>query len=125
MEEASSIVSSNPVFLESNALGAFVGVSKSYGHFESAEWAAGILFALEPGNPVNYTLLSNMYASAGQWYDAASVRKMMKQKCISKVPGCSWIEIAGKTHSFLANEPISLLRCIRCLAIRGASRILL
>lgn len=48
VEEASSIVSSNPVFLESNALGAFVGVSKSYGHFESAEWAAGILFALEP-----------------------------------------------------------------------------
>ncbi|XP_048494173.1 pentatricopeptide repeat-containing protein At2g46050, mitochondrial [Beta vulgaris subsp. vulgaris] len=104
MEEASRILSSGPVVLESNALGALIGVSKACGHFKLAEWAAGKLFELEPENPVNYTLMSNMYASVGQWYDAEKVRNMMKQKCNSKLPGCSWIEIAGEVHTFLSSD---------------------
>uniref|UniRef100_A0A803M2Z3 Pentatricopeptide repeat-containing protein n=1 Tax=Chenopodium quinoa TaxID=63459 RepID=A0A803M2Z3_CHEQI len=91
IEEASSFLSSGTFSLELNALGALVRASKAHGHFKLAEWAAGKLFELEPENPVNYTLMSNMYASVGQWYDADRVRKIMKQKCNPKLPGCSWI----------------------------------
>ncbi|XP_021849247.2 pentatricopeptide repeat-containing protein At2g46050, mitochondrial [Spinacia oleracea] len=91
LEEASIILRSGTFSLESNALGALVRVSKAHGHFKLAEWAAGKLFELEPENPVNYTLMSNMYASFGQWNDVARVRKMMKQKSNSKLPGFSWI----------------------------------
>ncbi|KAK9743033.1 hypothetical protein RND81_03G212600 [Saponaria officinalis] len=104
VNEASSIMSSGFIGFESNTLGALIGASKAHGHVKLVEWAAGKLFELEPDNPVNYTLMSNMYASVGQWNDAARVRKLMTQKFHAKVPGCSWIEVSGKVHTFLSSD---------------------
>jgi hypothetical protein len=49
-----------------------------------------------------------MYAVAGQWNDMAKVRKLMRDRGVKKEPGCSWIEVENKVHSFLvgdANHP--------------------
>ncbi|KAI4351636.1 hypothetical protein L6164_005979 [Bauhinia variegata] len=63
---------------------------------------AKCLFELEPSNAMPYVLLFNMYFAAIRWYDAAKIRKLMKSKGIFKQPGCSWIEINSRMHTFMS-----------------------
>lgn len=102
--EAFTILHSMPIQPESDTLGAFIGACKVYGNVELAKWAAEQLVTLEPHMPVNYTLLSNMYASTECWNDVSRVRKIMRDNCQYKVPGCSWIESAGEVHTFMSSE---------------------
>jgi len=62
---------------------------------------AKYLLALEPGDTGYYVLLSNIYAEAGRWNDVANVRIKMKCRGLKKSPGCSWIEINNKLHTFV------------------------
>ncbi|KAJ6392245.1 hypothetical protein OIU77_026075 [Salix suchowensis] len=49
--------------------------------------------------------LITMYARcAGQWNDMAKVRKLMRDRGVKKEPGCSWIEVENKVHSFLVGD---------------------
>ncbi|XWS43147.1 hypothetical protein CRYUN_Cryun16bG0077700 [Craigia yunnanensis] len=59
------------------------------------EIVAEQLLALEPLNIENYILLSNFYASVSQWEKMSYVRKMIKEKSMKEVPGCTSIEIDG------------------------------
>ncbi|WRX25647.1 Pentatricopeptide repeat - like 10 [Theobroma cacao] len=68
------------------------------------EIAAEQLLALEPLNTENYILLSNLYASVSQWEKMSHVRKMMKEKGIKGVPGCTSIEIDGFVHEFVMGD---------------------
>ncbi|XP_057499303.1 pentatricopeptide repeat-containing protein At2g46050, mitochondrial [Actinidia eriantha] len=116
LDEAFSILASMPFDPGSDMLGAFIGACKVHGNSRLAKWAAEKLFELEPGKPVNYTILSNIYASAGFWLEVASVRKMMRDRCNHKVPGCSWIEIAGENHTFVSSDK-SHLRAVEVYAL--------
>lgn len=58
------------------------------------------LIQVEPENPSNYVSLSNLHAASKRWDAVAGLRKMMKQRGLRKAPGCSWININGKTHCF-------------------------
>ncbi|GMH17264.1 hypothetical protein Nepgr_019105 [Nepenthes gracilis] len=104
LPEAFSILTSVPIGFVSNTLAAFFGACKVHGHVKLAEWAAKRLFELEPNCPVNYALMSNIYASIGNWFDVARVRKKMKNECKHKLPGCSWIEHAGMAHTFVSSD---------------------
>lgn len=104
LDEAFDVLTLMPTETGSNTLGAFIGACKVHKNVELAKWAAEKLFALEPNKPVNYTLMSNMYASERSWLDVAGVRKMMRDRCDSKVPGYSWMEIAGDVHTFVSSD---------------------
>ncbi|BAT88761.1 hypothetical protein VIGAN_05236400 [Vigna angularis var. angularis] len=49
-------------------------------------------------------MLSNMYASASRWEEAANIKRMMRGRGVKKKPGCSWIEIDKKVHVFVAED---------------------
>lgn len=51
-----------------------------------------------------YTLLSNIYAEGGEWYEFGKVRSMMKGTGLRKVPGYSLIEIGKKAYRFGAGD---------------------
>lgn len=104
LDEAFDVLTSMPTEPGSDGLGAFIGACKVHKNLELAEWAAEKLFTLEPNKPVNYTLMSNLYASERRWLDVAGVRKMMRDRCESKVPGCSWVELAGNVHTFISSD---------------------
>ncbi|TVU51299.1 hypothetical protein EJB05_02710, partial [Eragrostis curvula] len=91
---------------EGNAdvIGAFLSACKMRGEIELAKWAADRLLCLEPSEPVNYLLMSNAFAAAGAWTELAKVRGVMRNSCGNKVPGCSWIEIAGAVQTFVSND---------------------
>ncbi|CBI40590.3 unnamed protein product, partial [Vitis vinifera] len=64
----------------------------------------GALFELEPSNPGNYVILSNIYATAGRWDGVARLRKLMKGGKITKAAGYSFIEEGGHIHKFIVED---------------------
>ncbi|XP_042406174.1 pentatricopeptide repeat-containing protein At2g46050, mitochondrial-like isoform X6 [Zingiber officinale] len=44
----------------------------------------------------------------GHWENVLYLRRRMKQMCSLKIPGCSWIEIGGKVHTFVSHDRIHL-----------------
>lgn len=66
--------------------------------------AAEMLLELEPKNPVNYVLISNMYASGRSWEDVAKTRSMMTNLPAKKEAGCSWVTLKDGVHVFIAGD---------------------
>ncbi|KAI4344911.1 hypothetical protein L6164_012092 [Bauhinia variegata] len=75
-----------------------------HGDTEIGKRVANKILETEPGNAGTYLLLSNMYASAGKWKEAAKVRMKMKDKGLKKQPGCSWIEVGNKVNVFVVGD---------------------
>ena len=48
--------------------------------------------------------ISNIYAQAGKWEEAAKVRKLMTDRGLKKSIACSWIEVKGTVHAFLVGD---------------------
>ncbi|WOK93063.1 hypothetical protein Cni_G01756 [Canna indica] len=66
--------------------------------------ASEMLLELEPENPVNYVLVSNMYASRGKWEDVAKARKSIRTLSAKKEAGCSWVMSQDGLHVFVAGD---------------------
>nr|XP_043620300.1 pentatricopeptide repeat-containing protein At2g46050, mitochondrial [Erigeron canadensis] len=102
--EAFRVLVSMPMPPEPDTLGAFMGHCKVHQNLELAKWAGEELFMLEPNKNVNYALLSNALAYSGKWFEVAKVRKKMRDNCCLKIPGVSWLEIAGEAHTFVSRD---------------------
>nr|DAD37804.1 TPA_asm: hypothetical protein HUJ06_008445 [Nelumbo nucifera] len=50
-----------------------------------------------------YVLLSNILADYGRW-EVEAMRKLMTERRVRKVAGCSWIEVNKSVHSFVVRE---------------------
>ncbi|KAL0725228.1 hypothetical protein Bca4012_039827 [Brassica carinata] len=83
---------------------ALLAACRSHSEKEVGEIAAQKLIELEPKNPGNLVLVSNVFAEQGRWDDVANVREKMKANGLEKHPGYSWIEIGGKVHRFTARD---------------------
>ncbi|KAL0550804.1 hypothetical protein IC582_009868 [Cucumis melo] len=64
----------------------------------------GKLVELEPSNPGNFILLSNIYAAAGLWSEVVQIRKWLRERGLGKPPGTSWIVIGNQVHYFTATD---------------------
>ncbi|KAK7389780.1 hypothetical protein VNO78_25074 [Psophocarpus tetragonolobus] len=104
LREAYEVIQSMPMTPDSVIWGALLGACSFHGNVELAEIAAESLFVLEPWNPGNYVILSNIYASAGHWNGVAKIRKMMKGSQITKSAGHSFIEEGGQLHKFIVED---------------------
>ena len=104
LREAYDLIQAMPMKPDNVAWGALLGACSFHGNVDLAEKAAERLFKLEPWNAANYVILSNMYASAGQWDGVARLRKAMKGAKIAKAAGYSCIEEGGQVHKFLVED---------------------
>lgn len=91
LDEAFDALSLMPNQSSPDPFAAFLGACNLHGNARLAEWAAEKLVELEPGNAVNYSVVSNMYASKGRWFEVVRTRKHMRDYCNHKVPGSSWL----------------------------------
>ncbi|XP_059068285.1 putative pentatricopeptide repeat-containing protein At3g49142 [Cryptomeria japonica] len=82
----------------------FLGACRSHMNIGLGEFTATLLFDLDPQNVATYVLLSNIYAEVGMWGEAQMVRRLMKDKGINKIPGCSWIEGHKMIHAFCVGD---------------------
>eukprot|EP01018_Ginkgo_biloba_P034731 Gb_12556 [translate_table: standard] len=104
LEEAYKFVNRMPLEPDVCVWGALLGACRIHNNIELGESAAERLFELEPESAGNYVLLSNIYAAAGRWDDVMKVRTLMRDKGLSKTPGCSWIVVKNKVHEFLVGD---------------------
>ncbi|XP_060174108.1 pentatricopeptide repeat-containing protein At1g18485-like [Lycium barbarum] len=104
MDEAINLITGLPFEPDSNVWAALLGACRLHGNVDLGSWAAEHLFKLQPHHPGYYALLSNMYAEAGRWGEADSVRELMKLRGVRKNPGCSWVQIQDKVHAFIVGQ---------------------
>lgn len=100
LDEAQSFVKKMTLEPDACAWRALLGACRIHQSVEIGEQAAQHLLELEPQNPGNCVLLSNIYATAGRWNDVAKVKNMMKDKGLKNIPGYSWIQVQSKVHFF-------------------------
>ncbi|XP_068659989.1 pentatricopeptide repeat-containing protein At3g24000, mitochondrial-like [Aristolochia californica] len=104
LKEAEEFINEMPI--KPNAFGwcSFLGACKNYGDKDRGEKAAKKLIELEPGNSGAHVLLSTIYASAGAWEGVKSMRKLMRDNKVKKLPGYSWVDVGNKAHVFGAED---------------------
>lgn len=84
--------------------GALLAGCNVHGNADIGKLVAEKILKIDPQNAGTYSLLSNMYASAGKWKEAANVRTKMKDKGLKKQPGCSWIEVGNSVQVFVVGD---------------------
>ncbi|KAL5704806.1 Pentatricopeptide repeat-containing protein [Ranunculus cassubicifolius] len=104
LDRARKFIDEMPIKPDAAVWGALLGACRMHKNTELGTFAAERVFELDPFDSGPPVLLSNLYASAGQWQDAARVRKMMKDVGVKKEPACSWVEIENAVHTFVAND---------------------
>ncbi|XP_038971546.1 pentatricopeptide repeat-containing protein At5g08510 isoform X2 [Phoenix dactylifera] len=104
LKEAYGLITSMPMEADSVIWGTLLGACSFHGEIQLAEIAAEFLSKLEPWNPGNHVILSNIYASSGRWDCVAKVWKLMKGKQHKKSAGYSFIELGGSMHKFLVED---------------------
>lgn len=102
--KAMEIIKEMPFPASANVWRTLLAASCIHRNLEVGKLAADKLISLQPQNPASYVLLTNMYASVGNWKERAKVRKLMEEKKVKKVAGYSWIEVKNKTYTFLAGD---------------------
>ncbi|RZC67050.1 hypothetical protein C5167_010737 [Papaver somniferum] len=104
LKKAYEFIQEMPVQPTAGAWGALLGACRVYKNADLGKIAAKRLFEIEPENPGNYVLLSNILVTAKLWDDASEIREMMRDRGIFKMPGCSWIQVKNKVYTFVAGD---------------------
>lgn len=102
IKEALDVVENMPMKPSGSIWGSLLNSCRLQGKVSLAERAAMELFELEPNNPGNYVVLSNIYANAGMWEGVNRVRELMRERGLKKEAGCSWLQIGNRIHTFVA-----------------------
>ncbi|KAF5193869.1 Pentatricopeptide repeat-containing protein [Thalictrum thalictroides] len=104
LDEARELIESMPMEPNAGVWGALIAACRVQRNIKFGKEVAERLIALEPSDPRNYIILSNMYSAAGQWKEASEVRALMRARGLRKVPGYSYIEHGGKVHCFVVGD---------------------
>ncbi|KAG1334445.1 pentatricopeptide repeat-containing protein [Cocos nucifera] len=85
-----------------------LGACRIHGNVELGERANEQLLKMRHDASGEYVLLSNIYASMGEWNGAEKVRKLMDHRGITKEAGWALIEADGKElmHFLLHPDPV-------------------
>ncbi|KAK9274444.1 hypothetical protein L1049_021691 [Liquidambar formosana] len=84
--------------------GALLSGCMNHGRLDLAEIVGRKLIDLEPDHDGRYIGLSNVYAVVKRWDDARTMRQAMERRGVKKSPGCSFVEISGTPHRFIAHD---------------------
>lgn len=104
LDEAKRFIDEMPIQPDASVWGALLGACRNCGDLELGEKVAHRLFEIEPDNPGNYVLLSNMYAYHGRLEEAKEMRRLMGANGVRKETGCSWIDMKDKTYVFTVHD---------------------
>nr|KYP76558.1 Pentatricopeptide repeat-containing protein At2g20540 [Cajanus cajan] len=101
---------------------ALLGACRIYKNVEVAELALQRLIELEPQNPANFVMLSNVYKDLGRWQDVARLKMAMRDTGFKKLPGCSVIGCNDSVVEFYSlderhPETESIYRTLKGLTI--------
>ncbi|CAN7058289.1 unnamed protein product, partial [Brassica oleracea var. botrytis] len=103
LTQAVEFINKMPVEADAVIWATLLGASKVYKKVEVGELALGELVKLEPRNPANFVMLSNIYGDLGRFDDAARLKVAMRDTGFKKEAGVSWIETDGGLVKFYSS----------------------
>lgn len=92
LTQAVEFINKMPVKADAVIWATLLGASKVYKKVDIGELALEELIKLEPRNPANFVMLSNIYGDVGRLDDAARLKVAMRDTGFKKEAGISWIE---------------------------------
>ncbi|XP_021760034.1 pentatricopeptide repeat-containing protein At3g29230-like [Chenopodium quinoa] len=100
LKEALEVVQNMP--MEPNAViwGTLLGACRLHYPVEIAQEVLKHLVKVDPTEAGNFSMLSNIYAAAGDWGNVANVRRTMKNIGVQKPSGASTLDLDGEVHEF-------------------------
>lgn len=104
LDEAEELVKSMEIEPDAVVWGALFFACRMHENFLMGERAALKLLELDPRDSGIYVLLANMYGDANMWEEAWKIRKMMRERGVEKIPGCSSIEVNGAVYEFIVRD---------------------
>ncbi|XP_042508655.1 pentatricopeptide repeat-containing protein At5g65570 [Macadamia integrifolia] len=75
-----------------------------HGEVEMARRVAISILQLEPGDEGTHILLSNIYATTGNWSEVIKMKSTMREMRLRKSPAMSWVEVGKEVHAFMAGD---------------------
>ena len=108
LEEALNFIQRMPVEPDACIWASLLLACRAQADYRIGQLAASALFELEPKNPSNYTILSNIYAMVGLWESAMHVRHLMRVRGLKPSMTCSWINVRHRAHVFEAGNSVHL-----------------
>ncbi|XP_021734489.1 putative pentatricopeptide repeat-containing protein At1g56570 [Chenopodium quinoa] len=106
VEAAYELIKNMPVDPDDSVWGALLGSCKAHKLPNLGKLAAQFMLEARPDMARTFLMLSNLYASEGEWKDFAKMRKLMKGLGGRKEPGCSWIELNSDVYSFAVGDKL-------------------
>nr|GME10225.1 pentatricopeptide repeat-containing protein At5g27110 [Ipomoea batatas] len=105
LNEAYAILQRSPYMREDvSLLSTLFSACHMHREEEIGEEVAKLLIQKGSDDPSTYVILANMFATRKKWNKALDVRIKMKELGLRKNPGCSWIEVDKRIHTFLAKD---------------------
>ncbi|KAF8409335.1 hypothetical protein HHK36_005410 [Tetracentron sinense] len=104
LKEAKNLIENMPLEPTAGIWQTLLGACRVHRDLEIGSEVGGILLRVDGDNPVNYVMISNIYAEAGEWRECERVREVMKVKGLKKEAGRSWIEIDKEVHFFYGGD---------------------
>ncbi|KAK9735758.1 hypothetical protein RND81_04G225600 [Saponaria officinalis] len=104
VEDAYELIKSMPEDPGDCVWGALLGSCKAHKIPDLGKLAARFISDSRPDTARTYLLLSNLYASEGEWRDFARMRKLIRGLGGRKEPGCSWIELKNDVYRFVVGD---------------------
>ncbi|EXC32783.1 hypothetical protein L484_019897 [Morus notabilis] len=100
LEEAKNLIMNMPLKPNIEIWQTLLSACRIHGGIELAREVGEIILRLDGDNTVNYVLLSNIFADAGNWKEGERLRKLVKIKGLKKEAGRSWVEVDKEVHFF-------------------------
>ncbi|KAM6545332.1 hypothetical protein CsatB_026068 [Cannabis sativa] len=102
LEAAEDLINSMPMKADFVLWGTLLAACRTHGNIEIGERAADSIARLEPSHGASRVLLANLYADAGRYEEAFSVRRSMQVLGMMKSPGCSSLKLLPSTSKNVA-----------------------
>ncbi|RDX72227.1 putative pentatricopeptide repeat-containing protein, mitochondrial, partial [Mucuna pruriens] len=107
IDGAYEIIKSTCLPIDASIWGALLNGCRIHGRMDLVKSIHEELREIRTDDTGYYTLLSNIYAEGGNWYESRKVRSKMEGMGLKKVPGFSSIEIDKKIYRFGAGDTSS------------------
>ncbi|KAK3184827.1 hypothetical protein Dsin_032113 [Dipteronia sinensis] len=75
-----------------------------HGKVKMAERIKDKVLNLAPGDEGTHVLLSNIYASTGNWSQVIEMKTTMREMRLKKDPAMTWVDIDREVHTFMAGD---------------------
>ncbi|XP_020580751.1 pentatricopeptide repeat-containing protein At3g14730-like [Phalaenopsis equestris] len=84
---------------------AYIAACRESGEMERVVEAVERVVGMEPEGSGAWVMAANAYGWAGKYNEVEDLRGEMWRRGVKKVPGCSWVEVAGHgVHTFVTGE---------------------